>query len=244
MEIIFANLDDIYRIHNDFYASLQSKLEDLNSNLNSSQLCISRMVITNLTNMLPFYKSFISSQSSGSRFLTQKLETDAEFAKKLDDLTAEVQSPFALSTYLVKPIQRITRYPLLIGKIYESTLPQHPDYTECGHALELAKKFCNEINEVCRFTENYEKLFWLQNHIVFPKKKLDYHVDFNSETKLLGKILLLFGAVSMFIFHPFPPYRPASSHPFRHTHQNIVVQDDRCLPLQRLSHVHTGQQAA
>ena len=50
-----------------------------------------------------------------------------------------------LSSFLLKPMQRITKYPLLIGKILEYTPPDHPDHQNIKDALAKASELCNQV---------------------------------------------------------------------------------------------------
>lgn len=142
--------------------------------------------------MLPSYKMFCSSQQSvGSRHLQQKLESDEHFAETLKS----IKSAFQLSAYLLKPVQRITKYPLLIEKIFEATPPNHPDYDNCAQCLAFAKQFCKEINDACKQSENFDRLSWLQKHVQLDAKLVDYQIDFNSETQSLGPRQLLHAGI-------------------------------------------------
>ena len=136
--------------------------------------------------MLPVYKRFCSGQMTATRRLQTRIETDTHFNDLLGQISLATKSHLPLSSYLLKPMQRITRYPLLIEKIFDSTQPDHPDYSLCQEAVQFAKSFCKQINEACRDTENFEKLNWIQKHVTIPPKSIDHIIDFNSETQFLG----------------------------------------------------------
>lgn len=135
--------------------------------------------------MLPCYKKFCSNQVMASSKLQTKIENDPEFSDLLRQISQDAKSHLPLSSFLLKPMQRITKYPLLIEKIHKCTPADHPDHSDCASALKVAKEFCNEINEACRRTENFNKLDWIQKNVI-PFKKFDYAIDFNSETQFLG----------------------------------------------------------
>lgn len=140
--------------------------------------------------MLPVYKGFCAGQMSSSRQLQIKIESDQQFSEVLQNISKKSKAHLPLSSYLLKPMQRITKYPLLIEKLFDSTSSSLPDYQECEQAVKFAKSFCKEINEACRDTENFEKLIWLQKHITIPSKNLDHIIDFNSETQFLGMFVI------------------------------------------------------
>lgn len=100
-----------------------------------------------------------------------------------------------LSSFLLKPMQRITRYPLLIknasGKyslcrlvtntllppsfppdlhrvhlqILEHTPDCHADRSPLREALQRAEELCSQVNEGVREKENSDRLEWTQGHV-------------------------------------------------------------------------------
>jgi hypothetical protein len=51
---------------------------------------------------------------------------------------------------LIKPIQRITKYPLLFDDLLACTTPVHPDYFNIRNAAAMAKSVAQEIDETKR----------------------------------------------------------------------------------------------
>lgn len=148
------------------------------------------ILLISLKKMLPIYKRFCSAQMASSRQLQLKIESDVQFGEVLQSISRQCKAHLPLSSYLLKPMQRITKYPLLNEKLFEATPSGHPDYNDAEAAMKFSKSFCKEINEACRDTENFDKLIWLQKHINIPQKNLDYVIDFNSETNFLGELFL------------------------------------------------------
>lgn len=95
-----------------------------------------------------------------------------------------------LEHFLLEPMQRVTRYPLLINQaglevlslafvrgadpkstrlqILKYTEPDHPDHAPLEHARRAAEKTLNEINEAIRVNETKEKLAWLSDNVEVP----------------------------------------------------------------------------
>ncbi|XP_034243922.1 intersectin-1 isoform X2 [Thrips palmi] len=89
-----------------------------------------------------------------------------------------------LSSFLIKPMQRITKYPLLIKKILHYTSIDHPDHSYVQEALSKAEELCNQVNEGVREKENSDRLEWLQRNVQCDG--LNEQIDFNSLTNSLG----------------------------------------------------------
>ena len=94
------------------------------------------------------YIRFCSSQMSAAALLQKLVETRPEF----DGLLRQCQSHakvqgMPLSFYLLKPVKRVTEYPLLVEKILKNTPEDHPDFVYTQEALNRAKILCDQVNE-------------------------------------------------------------------------------------------------
>lgn len=70
-----------------------------------------------------------------------------------------------ISSFLLQPLQRITRYPLLIKKILEYTDEDHIDHLLLSEALVSAESFLDRINESIRSGEDKQKLSEIQRKL-------------------------------------------------------------------------------
>ncbi|XP_036040200.1 LOW QUALITY PROTEIN: phosphatidylinositol 3,4,5-trisphosphate-dependent Rac exchanger 1 protein-like [Onychomys torridus] len=70
-----------------------------------------------------------------------------------------------LEGYLLSPIQRICKYPLLFKELAKRTPGKHPDHPVVQSALQAMKTVCSNINETKRQMEKLEALERLQSHI-------------------------------------------------------------------------------
>uniref|UniRef100_A0AAX7TYA0 Phosphatidylinositol-3,4,5-trisphosphate-dependent Rac exchange factor 1 n=1 Tax=Astatotilapia calliptera TaxID=8154 RepID=A0AAX7TYA0_ASTCA len=70
-----------------------------------------------------------------------------------------------LEGYLLTPIQRICKYPLLLKELLKRTPKKHADYPAVEEALQAMKAVCSNINETKRQMEKLEALEQLQSHI-------------------------------------------------------------------------------
>eukprot|EP00466_Bigelowiella_natans_P000623 jgi/Bigna1/125969/aug1.1_g677 len=76
-------------------------------------------------------------------------------------------SPFFL---LIKPVQRVPRYRLLIQELVKLTPPIAPSYSVLEQALGVIKVIASHVNETIRQAENQEKLHTLQRQWDDPDK--------------------------------------------------------------------------
>uniref|UniRef100_A0A8C8VLY0 Intersectin 2 n=1 Tax=Pelusios castaneus TaxID=367368 RepID=A0A8C8VLY0_9SAUR len=139
------------------------------------------------------YIRFCSCQLNGAALLQQKTDEEAEFKDFLKKLASDPRCKgMPLSSFLLKPMQRITRYPLLIKTLSHTNdffIKNHPDHSNLKLALERAEELCSQVNEGVREKENSERLEWIQSHV--QCEGLAEQPIFNSLTNCLGPRKLL-----------------------------------------------------
>ena len=61
----------------------------------------------------------------------------------------EIQA-WDLQSLLIKPVQRVLKYPLLLDKLAECTPSKHPDHKQVLEARAVIEKVAQDINEIKR----------------------------------------------------------------------------------------------
>ncbi|XP_076392418.1 dynamin associated protein 160 isoform X5 [Megachile rotundata] len=186
---IFVNWRDIIACNDNFLRTLRIRRDN-------SEGGIVRMIGDILCENIPrmsAYIRFCSCQISAAVYLQRLTETVPEFVKVAHTCQQDPRTKgMPLSSFLIKPMQRITKYPLIIGKILEHTPADHPDRQYLQEALAKAEEFCTQVNEGVREKENSDRLEWLQTHVACDG--LEEPLIFNSLTNSLGpRKLLHFG---------------------------------------------------
>uniref|UniRef100_A0A915L2E6 Uncharacterized protein n=1 Tax=Romanomermis culicivorax TaxID=13658 RepID=A0A915L2E6_ROMCU len=69
------------------------------------------------------------------------------------------QHSFTLESYLIKPVQRVLRYPLFLSQIKALTEQGRPENVQISDALDKMEKVAEYINEMQRVYEEYGDLF-------------------------------------------------------------------------------------
>ncbi|KAL1436160.1 hypothetical protein MTO96_010898 [Rhipicephalus appendiculatus] len=141
-----------------------------------------------LCESLPYltpYVRFCSCQVRSMAFIQQRSENDPRFKSFTREFCKNPRTrgmPF--TSFLLKPMQRMTKYPLMIKKIREYTDASHPDRGYLDEALEKAEQLCSQINEAVKERENADHLEWAQSHI--QCNGISERLVFNSLTNILG----------------------------------------------------------
>jgi hypothetical protein len=71
-----------------------------------------------------------------------------------------------LLDFIIKPVQRICKYPLFLMELFKQTPQNHPDYIHLKKALFVITNVVNEINETKRVQENQTRLVQIQQSFV------------------------------------------------------------------------------
>ncbi|KAM8975535.1 intersectin-1 isoform 2-T2 [Pelodytes ibericus] len=145
---------------------------------------IGDILTAQLPHMQPYIR-FCSCQLNGAALIQQKTDEVPEFKEFVKRLAMDPRCKgMPLSSFLLKPMQRVTRYPLIIKNIIENTPENHPDLSHLKQALEKAEELCSQVNEGVREKENSDRLEWIQAHI--QCEGLSEQLVFNSVTNCLG----------------------------------------------------------
>ena len=70
-----------------------------------------------------------------------------------------------ISDHLILPIQRVTRYVMLLTDLLKHTEPTHSDYRNLQDALDVIRKLSADVNEAKRKEESMTKLFQIQKEV-------------------------------------------------------------------------------
>uniref|UniRef100_A0A672HQ81 Intersectin 2a n=1 Tax=Salarias fasciatus TaxID=181472 RepID=A0A672HQ81_SALFA len=150
---------------------------------------IGDLLASELAHMQP-YSRFCSCQLNAAALLQSKTHSQPDFKDFLKKIATNYRCKgMPLSSFLLKPMQRITRYPLLIKNILEHTPDNHADRVALLEALDRAEELCSQVNEGVREKENSDRLEWIQSHVQCEGPI--EHLVFNSLTNCLGPRKLL-----------------------------------------------------
>lgn len=104
-------------------------------------------VFTNFEEGFDVYEGFALNQKKACQIAVAE-------SSKLASLSHMVDPTYELPCYLIKPIQRICKYPLLLRELVKYTPEDWPNYDDQLHALEVIKRVTLNVNETQRRVEN------------------------------------------------------------------------------------------
>jgi hypothetical protein len=89
-----------------------------------------------------------------------------EFSSKYKEFKVAIEKAFenprcrnlGFDSFLIAPMQRVTKYPMLLQELLRKTSPTHPDYRRLETASKHIREIVDLINERTRASENVQKL--------------------------------------------------------------------------------------
>ncbi|CAG8523760.1 4631_t:CDS:10 [Paraglomus occultum] len=177
---LFANIDDILLVNTALLSDLEQRQEE-----GIVVECIGDVFLKHADN-LTCYIEYCGNQMNASKFLIMRRSADRELDQFLKKQQQEPQCRnLDLSSFLLQPMQRITRYPLLLRQILHYTEKDHTDHENMMQALKKAESVLEETDEAIRDQENKLKIAEITKIVDF--ETLGEKLELTSMTKFVGK---------------------------------------------------------
>ena len=185
------------------------------------------------------FVTWCSSQSNAISLLQKKLEGDASIRELgviwcQDPRTAHLP----ISSFLLKPMQRITKYQLFLKRLLELCPFNGTDLkSKLDSALSHLEKICLDANEGVRTHENATKVEWVMNHLEFPENEVMCKNIIHSKSEISRKLLYTGKLVKTnsnkelvgFLFSDLLLFTRPSKNLFqRHISTSDLFEDDEC----------------
>uniref|UniRef100_A0A673N7Y0 Phosphatidylinositol 3,4,5-trisphosphate-dependent Rac exchanger 1 protein-like n=1 Tax=Sinocyclocheilus rhinocerous TaxID=307959 RepID=A0A673N7Y0_9TELE len=160
--ILFSNIEFILEVHYEFLSTLDASLQPEPQAHHSLG-----HVFLKFRDRFSVYGEYCSNHEKALRLLMElnKIPHVRTFLLHLMLLGGKKSTDVPLEGYLLSPIQRICKYPLLLKELLKRTSKKHSDYPAVEGALQAMKAVCCNINETKRQMEKLEALEILQSHI-------------------------------------------------------------------------------
>ncbi|NXA41488.1 TIAM2 protein, partial [Eudromia elegans] len=139
------------------------------------------------------YSGFCANHIKVQKVL-ERAKTDSAFKAFLDARNPTKQHSSTLESYLIKPVQRVLKYPLLLKELVSLTDNESEEHYHLTEALKAMEKVASHINEMQKIYEDYGTVF---DQLVAEQSGTEKEV-----TELSMGELLMHSAVSW--LNPFP----------------------------------------
>ncbi|KAL6095467.1 uncharacterized protein ACO6RY_09390 [Pungitius sinensis] len=104
------------------------------------------------------YSGFCANHLKVQKVL-ERAKTDGAFKFFLETRNPTNQHSSSLESYLIKPVQRVLKYPLLLRELVSLTEVESPEHTHLTEALRAMEKVATHINEMQKIYEDFGCVF-------------------------------------------------------------------------------------
>lgn len=160
LKIIFSEIEIVLAYNTILKTELNNRVEKWDQNT-----CIGDIFIK-FSAFLKVYSQYSRNYTEAMNLLNT-LKTQSKFKaflQKIKDQNEEIKLR-GLEDYLIRPIQRIPRYSLLLKDMISHTWQTHPDYPQLVKAFELINQVAEFMNDKKKEAENMMKLAEIQEKL-------------------------------------------------------------------------------
>ncbi|CAL4073420.1 unnamed protein product, partial [Meganyctiphanes norvegica] len=160
---LFSSIIPVKRCSEQFLADLEMRWQE---SVKISSL--SDIVIKHIRSQFHLYIKYCTHQIHQERTLKDLKSTNKRFAEILSSLeSAKICQSQSLHSFLILPMQRITRFPLLMAAILRFQKSDSPEWEETEQALFQLNMIVRECNESMRKIEEMEEMLTISQQLNF-----------------------------------------------------------------------------
>ncbi|XP_070802561.1 rho guanine nucleotide exchange factor 26 isoform X2 [Pituophis catenifer annectens] len=163
---LFSNIADVCEASKKFFTELKERHR---SNIFIDD--ISDIVEKHTTSTFDPYIKYCTNEVYQQRTLQKLLATNPSFKEVLSRIeTQEECRNLPMISFLILPMQRVTRLPLLMDTICQKTQKDLPKHEVCKRALKAVSKLVRLCNEGARKMERTEMMYTINSQLEFKIK--------------------------------------------------------------------------
>ncbi|CAM9340026.1 unnamed protein product [Bubo scandiacus] len=163
---LFSNITDVYEASKKFFKELEARHQN-----NIFIDDISDIVEKHTSSTFDPYVKYCTNEVYQQRTLQKLLATNPAFKEVLSRIEShEDCRNLPMISFLILPMQRVTRLPLLMDTICQKTPKDSSKYETCKQALKEVSKLVRLCNEGARKMERTEMMYTINSQLEFKIK--------------------------------------------------------------------------
>ncbi|XP_043083169.1 FYVE, RhoGEF and PH domain-containing protein 6-like isoform X2 [Puntigrus tetrazona] len=163
---ILCYLPQLYELNCDLLRELEERVAHWNEHCSVADIFVKKGPY------LKMYSTYIREFDKNVALLEEHCRKNTAFAKAVREFESlPCCANLAVKHYMLKPIQRIPQYQLLLTSYLNNLDEEALDYKDAEAALTIVKEVANHANEIVRHEDNSQKLYEVQcrltgNHVI------------------------------------------------------------------------------
>uniref|UniRef100_A0AAQ4P7Q3 TIAM Rac1 associated GEF 1 n=1 Tax=Gasterosteus aculeatus aculeatus TaxID=481459 RepID=A0AAQ4P7Q3_GASAC len=165
LDVLFGNLGEMVEFQVEFLQTLEDGIRLVPDLDRLEKVAQFKKVLFSLggsflyyADRFKIYSAFCASHTKVPKVLA-KAKTDPDFKAFLAERNPRQQHSSTLESYLIKPIQRVLKYPLLLRELHSLTHPDSEEHYHLDVAMKAMNKVASHINEMQKLHEEYGAVF-------------------------------------------------------------------------------------
>lgn len=219
-DILFGNMPEVASLS----SKLLHKLKTATDNVDINNQIIGTCFVDFSEEITAVYGRYCRNHDDAIAFM-EKSANDEDvqqyFSKCLESIR-EFSNCWDLSSFLIKPVQRILKYPLLLNELLKHTPDDHPDKTGLIKAIHVMTTAANDVNEFKRRKDLVQKYQKVEESGLSTKfQKFTWHSVVKKSTRFNQRITQFTGLVSQTVDENFKE-KEKMFHQIEKTMKNFV----------------------
>ncbi|KAK9293746.1 hypothetical protein QLX08_011401 [Tetragonisca angustula] len=194
---LFGNLFDVIQVAEELLDMILKAMKGCDEELQTVGPCFTRMA----EKLKSVYVKYCGNHEA-ALVLLKKYENNEEimkvFNKGIETLRYQVAC-FDMSSVLIKPVQRILKYPLILYELVKCTDDNHPDKDSVEKAWKTMTAVASHINEYKRRKDLVSKYLGNDNTLIRKMAKLNMHSVAKMSTRLSTRFSASLGLTNVVI---------------------------------------------
>ncbi|CAL8261330.1 unnamed protein product [Merluccius merluccius] len=154
---ILYNLPQLYELNQDLLRELEQRVHKWDENAQLADIFVKKGPY------LKMYSTYIREFDKNVALLEEQSKRNPAFGAVVRGFEASPRcANLALRHYLLKPVQRIPQYQLLLTDYLKHLPPDSADYKDTQAALVIVKEVANHANDIMKQGDNFQKLIQVQ----------------------------------------------------------------------------------
>lgn len=159
LQSVFSSVVVLRNFSKQFYADLQNPFESVPD------------VFLGISSFLKLYSAYCAHYQAAVDEVIQLKEKNTRFCSFCKEQeAAEDAHGLSLSDLLIKPVQRVLKYPLFIRSMLKYTSPTDPDRSKLEQVIILLEEVSRYINKSTEKEDMMHKVIEVDKKLVFPTK--------------------------------------------------------------------------
>ncbi|XP_054475735.1 FYVE, RhoGEF and PH domain-containing protein 6-like isoform X2 [Anoplopoma fimbria] len=154
---ILYYLPQLYELNQDLLRELKQRVAKWDENAQLADIFLKKGPY------LKMYSTYIREFDKNVALLVEQSKKNPAFGAVVREFEASPRcANLALKHYLLKPVQRIPQYRLLLTDYLKNLSEDSLDYKDTQAALEIVKEVANHANDIMKQGDNFQKLMQVQ----------------------------------------------------------------------------------